>query len=99
MKTPCDEAVMESGNVKAPCMAESRKWLLAATILASSMAFIDGTVVNVALPAIQANFGATLVGVQWVVATRGTSYIEPSWKRGLRPFLVGRNTGAKSLRI
>jgi EmrB/QacA subfamily drug resistance transporter len=71
MKTPCDEAVMQSGNVKAPCMAESRKWLLAATILASSMAFIDGTVVNVALPAIQANFRATLVDLQWVVEAYG----------------------------
>jgi EmrB/QacA subfamily drug resistance transporter len=42
-------------------------WVLAATILGSSMAFIDGTVVNVALPAIQAQFHATLVDVQWVV--------------------------------
>ncbi|MEO8188867.1 MAG: DHA2 family efflux MFS transporter permease subunit [Acidobacteriota bacterium] len=42
-------------------------WVLAATILGSSMAFIDGTVVNVALPAIQAEFRATLVDVQWIV--------------------------------
>jgi len=41
--------------------------VLAATILGSSMAFIDGTVVNVALPAIQSQFHATLAGVQWVV--------------------------------
>jgi EmrB/QacA subfamily drug resistance transporter len=71
MKTPCDEALIRSGNVEAPCMAESRKWLLAATILGSSMAFIDSTVVNVALPAIQANFHATLVDVQWVVEAYG----------------------------
>ncbi|HYK43511.1 MAG TPA: MFS transporter [Thermoanaerobaculia bacterium] len=45
----------------------SRRWILAATILGSSMAFIDGTVVNVALPAIQADLRATLVDVQWVV--------------------------------
>src|SRR5262249_28997034 len=38
-----------------------------ATILGSSMAFIDGTVVNLALPALQSNFGATLQDVQWVV--------------------------------
>jgi EmrB/QacA subfamily drug resistance transporter len=43
------------------------RWVLAATILGSSMAFIDGTVVSVALPAIQAQFHATLVDVQWVV--------------------------------
>jgi EmrB/QacA subfamily drug resistance transporter len=41
--------------------------VLAATILGSSMAFIDGAVVNVALPAIQADVDATLAGLQWVV--------------------------------
>lgn len=35
------------------------------------MAFIDGTVVNVALPALQANFHATMVDVQWVVESYG----------------------------
>jgi EmrB/QacA subfamily drug resistance transporter len=43
------------------------KWILAATILASSMAFIDGTVVNVALPFLQTNLNATAIGIQWVV--------------------------------
>jgi MFS family permease len=42
-------------------------WVLAATILGSSMAFIDGTAVNVALPALQKSLGATVVQVQWVV--------------------------------
>ena len=45
----------------------NRNWILAATILGSSMAFIDGTVVNVALPALQSAFGANLSQVQWVV--------------------------------
>jgi EmrB/QacA subfamily drug resistance transporter len=43
------------------------RWVLVATILGSSMAFIDGTVVNVALPALQADLHATLRQVQWVV--------------------------------
>ena len=43
------------------------RWVLAATILASSMAFIDGTVVNVALPFRQSNLNATAIGIQWVV--------------------------------
>src|SRR5215216_5484231 len=43
------------------------RWILAATILASSMAFIDGTVVNVALPFLQTNLKATAIGIQWVV--------------------------------
>jgi EmrB/QacA subfamily drug resistance transporter len=42
-------------------------WVLAATILGSSMVFIDGTVVNVALPAIQSALHASLKDVQWVV--------------------------------
>ncbi len=49
------------------CPRASRPWVLAATILGSSMAFIDGAVVNVALPAIQADVEATLAGLQWVV--------------------------------
>lgn len=43
-------------------------WILTAAILGSSMAFIDGTVVNIALPVIQSALGATLAEVQWVVA-------------------------------
>jgi EmrB/QacA subfamily drug resistance transporter len=41
--------------------------VLAASILGSTMAFIDGTVVNVALPALQEGLGATSANVQWVV--------------------------------
>jgi EmrB/QacA subfamily drug resistance transporter len=41
--------------------------ILTATILGSSMAFIDGTVVNVALPALQKSFHATVPDMQWVV--------------------------------
>src|SRR5215217_9009470 len=43
------------------------RWILAATILASSMAFIDGTVVNVALPFLQTDLNATAIGIQWVI--------------------------------
>ncbi|MFZ4877376.1 MFS transporter [Janthinobacterium sp. Mn2066] len=49
------------------CTAAARPWVLAATILASSMVFIDGTVVNVALPALQQQFRASASAVQWVV--------------------------------
>ena len=62
-RQPCTEA--PSGA--APCLPEHRRWVLTATILGSSMAFIDGTVVNIALPALQATMGATIAGVQWVV--------------------------------
>ena len=43
-----------------------RPWILAATIVASSMAFIDGSVVNIALPAMQRGFGADIADMQWV---------------------------------
>jgi len=71
MKPPCDEAVVLSGNAAVPCTAQAGRWILAATILGSSMAFIDSTVVNVALPALQATLHATVVGVQWVVESYG----------------------------
>jgi len=71
MKPPCDEAVVRSVNANVPRTAQAGRWILAATILASSMAFIDSTVVNVALPALQANLHATVVGVQWVVESYG----------------------------
>src|SRR5436190_7810003 len=43
------------------------RWTLVASILGSSMAFIDGSVVNVALPSIQADLGGGLATQQWVV--------------------------------
>jgi EmrB/QacA subfamily drug resistance transporter len=47
--------------------AAGRRATLIATIVASSMTFIDGTVVNVALPALQRDLGASITDVQWVV--------------------------------
>ena len=46
---------------------ESKNWTLTAAILGSSMAFIDGSVVNIALPVLQKSLSATLTDVQWVV--------------------------------
>jgi EmrB/QacA subfamily drug resistance transporter len=43
------------------------RWVLLATILASSMSFLDSTVVNVALPTLQREFEAELSSVAWVV--------------------------------
>jgi len=44
-----------------------RRWTLVATILGSSLTFLDATVVNVALPALQSDLHATITDVQWVV--------------------------------
>src|SRR5437867_12254116 len=48
-------------------MPSPRRWTLMATILGSSMTFDVATVVNVALPALQADLHATITDVQWVI--------------------------------
>jgi EmrB/QacA subfamily drug resistance transporter len=65
-RSPCDEAAILAGSCRQASTANG-PWILAATILASSMAFIDGTVVNVALPALQTAFHAGIADIQWVV--------------------------------
>ncbi len=67
IQQPCDEGVIRSRVAALPCSRSSGPWVLVVTVLGSSMAFIDSTVVNVALPALQANLNATVVDVQWVV--------------------------------
>jgi EmrB/QacA subfamily drug resistance transporter len=67
LQEPCDENVIRAGPDTTPCSKSRARWILAATILASSMAFIDGTVGNVALPALQTNLNANAVDVQWVI--------------------------------
>jgi EmrB/QacA subfamily drug resistance transporter len=47
--------------------ATAGRWVLLATVLGSSMAFLDATVVNVALPTIGRQLGASLGGLQWTV--------------------------------
>lgn len=49
------------------CPERSRPWVLAATILGSSIAFIDSSVVSVALPAMQADLAAPVREAQWIV--------------------------------
>src|SRR4249920_2168873 len=66
-KLPCDEAAVRAAPASAPCSPAAAPWILAATILASSMAFIDGTVANIALPALQREFNATVFDAQWVI--------------------------------
>lgn len=66
LRTPCEQVPISSiPQVALP--AGHEKWVLTATILGSSMAFIDGTVVNVALPALQDALHATVSQLQWVI--------------------------------
>jgi EmrB/QacA subfamily drug resistance transporter len=65
-RAPCDEGVIRAAADTSGCAERARPWVLAATILGSSMAFIDGSVVTVALPAIQADLNMSVAGAQWV---------------------------------
>lgn len=67
IKQPCDQGVIRSQPCTTPCQRQARPWVLVATILGSSMAFIDSTVVNVALPTLQAQLNASVADAQWVV--------------------------------
>jgi len=50
-----------------PASSKTARLVLVATILGSSMAFLDGTVVNLALPTLQHFFRANVLDAQWVV--------------------------------
>jgi len=68
---PCDRGIIaaeacprEIGREITP---QRRRIVLAACVLASSMAFVDGSALTVALPKLRAFFGADLATVQWVL--------------------------------
>jgi EmrB/QacA subfamily drug resistance transporter len=66
----CDRAMAEAMSPAAPARAPAThhpRLILATTILASSLAFVDGSVVNVGLPAIGRSLGAGGVGLSWIV--------------------------------
>ncbi len=61
----CDAGMIRSTRGSAPCRSSSQPWVIAAASLGSGMAFLDSTVMNVALPALQADLGASAREVQW----------------------------------
>ena len=66
-RSPCDAGVILATPCTLPCAPSAAPWILAATVIASSMAYIDGTVVNVALPALQKDLHASIADAQWIV--------------------------------
>src|ERR1700674_66932 len=63
-------AACDAAQASAPApegQARHPRWVLIVTILASSLAFVDGSVVNVGLPAVGATFKADAGDLQWVV--------------------------------
>ncbi len=64
---PCDEQIIQSARGGVDCAARQRRWILVATILASVIAYIDESVVNIALPAIAKDLAVSVAAIQWVV--------------------------------
>jgi EmrB/QacA subfamily drug resistance transporter len=64
---PCDQVTIRSIAPAANCIASEKPWVLLATILASSITYIDESVVNIALPAIERNLGSSVAVIQWLV--------------------------------
>jgi EmrB/QacA subfamily drug resistance transporter len=64
---PCDESAIRSIPPAANCVARQKPWVLLATILASSITYIDESVVNIALPSIESNLATSVAVVQWLV--------------------------------
>jgi EmrB/QacA subfamily drug resistance transporter len=64
---PEGRGVRPAGEATAECPVPDRPFVLAATILASAMAFIDGSVVTIALPVLQRDLGAGFAELQWMV--------------------------------
>lgn len=55
------------GGTQGSAPAKHPRLTLAATILASTLAFVDGSVLNVALPALAASFDASPAEIQWTI--------------------------------
>jgi EmrB/QacA subfamily drug resistance transporter len=65
---PCDQGIIQATICADAGLSQKRKQLtLAATIVGSSMAFLDGSVVNIALPAIQQGLHSDTAATQWIV--------------------------------
>jgi EmrB/QacA subfamily drug resistance transporter len=65
-RPPCDEGIIRATVGRTELLVRGKTLILAATILGSGMAFVDGSVVNVALPAIQQRLQADAAEAQWV---------------------------------
>ena len=63
---PQTDVTRNPGPAPGFCSAANRRFILIAAILASSLGFIDGTIIAIALPAMRADLGAGLVAAQWI---------------------------------
>src|SRR5579863_964387 len=64
---PCEELTIRATRADHRCNEQHKRWALVAAVLGSTMSFLDESVVNVALPKIEADLATTLPAMQWVV--------------------------------
>jgi MFS family permease len=65
---PCDQGVLRGAPNTPGCASQAKRWVLGITVLGSSTAFVEGSAINVALPAIQQGVGASLEAMQWIAS-------------------------------
>ena len=65
---PCDTGIIRGAPETPGCASYARRWVLATTVLGSSIAFVEAAGINVALPAIQEGLGATVAEMQWIAS-------------------------------
>ncbi len=87
---PCDES--RAQNVTQSTCTDERGTLIA-TVLGSSLAFVVGSIVNVALPSMQNEFGTDAAGTQWIV----NAYLLPLGALVLIGGALGDHYGRKRL--
>jgi EmrB/QacA subfamily drug resistance transporter len=68
VRPPCDAGVLRGAPETPGCASHARSWVLVVTILGSSVAFLEGSIINVALPAIQRGLGASVGQMQWIAS-------------------------------
>jgi MFS family permease len=64
---PCAAEIIRSTRGAAVCSKQDKAWVLAVAVLGLTMAFVDESVVNVALPKIEVDLGTTLASMHWVI--------------------------------
>lgn len=70
---PCERAALARAECREEADAACKRWTLVVAVLGSSLAFIEGSVVNVALPSLQKDLGLAAAEAQWVI----NSYLLP----------------------
>jgi MFS family permease len=69
VRPPGDVAIIRGAPDTPGCASHAKRWVLMATILGSSVAFLEASIINVALPAIQTALGASVASMQWIAST------------------------------